>query len=72
MPVIATPVTPLEAGGEMFQRAKAQSFFQARTSIARPKSEATDMYDTEFEDESDFEDASAKRSFESVSGVILV
>ena len=67
MPAIATPVTPLEAGGEMFQRAKTPSFFQSRTSTVRPHSEATDMYDTEFEDESDFEGQSLpKRSFDSV------
>jgi hypothetical protein len=70
MPVITTPISPLEAGGEMFFREKTQSIFIARASTARPLSQATDMFDTEFEDDSDLEDGSApKRSFESVSDV---
>ncbi|KAK4546160.1 hypothetical protein LTR36_002297 [Oleoguttula mirabilis] len=57
------PVTPLEAGGEMFQRTKTQSYLEARTSARRPLSGATD---TDFEDEgSDFEEEySPKSSFE--------
>lgn len=67
MPAIATPISPLEGGGEMFFREKTQSIFLARTSTARPVSEA---FDTEFEDESDVEGGSApKRSFDSVSDV---
>lgn len=54
----------------MFFREKTQSMLFARNSTARPVS---DMFDTEFEDESDFEDGSApKRSFDSVSDVVLV
>ena len=71
MPAIMTPISPVEAGGEMFQRQKTQSFLQARTSTARPLSEATDVFDTEFED-SDLEDESVpKASFESVSNTGL-
>ena len=56
----------------MFQRQKTQSFIQPRTSTARPLSEATDAFDTEFED-SDLEDDSVpKASFESVSGIEMM
>ena len=66
MPAIMTPISPLEAGGEMFVREKTQSVFLARTSTARPVSDA---FDTEFE-ESDVEDGfTPKRSFDSVSDV---
>ena len=68
MPGSTTPSSPLKAGGEMVFREKTQSIFLARTSTARPVSEA---FDTEFEDESDIEDGSApKRSFDSVSDVL--
>lgn len=66
MPAIMTPITPLEAGGEMFQRGKTQSLFVARTPTARPLSEATEIFDTDFEDGSEFEEEySPKGSFES-------
>ena len=69
MPVITTPISPVEAGGEMFFREKTQSIFLARTSTARPVSEA---FDTEFE-ESDIEEGfTPKRSFDSVSDFELV
>ena len=73
-----TPTTPLEAGGEMFSRAKTQSIFLPRTSTARPLSEATEIFDTDMSG-SDFEDEeeeevdevrqppSPKGSFDSVS-----
>jgi hypothetical protein len=65
MPTTRTPITPLQMGGEMFQRAKTQSFFETRS---RPLSEVTDVNITDFEDESDFDDDSIpKRSFDSVS-----
>ncbi|KAK4499911.1 hypothetical protein PRZ48_008097 [Zasmidium cellare] len=63
-----TPITPLEAGGEMFQRAKTPSVFDVRASQARPlsqMSEATEIFDTDFEDESDYEGYSPKPSFDS-------
>lgn len=66
MPAIMDPITPLEAGGEMFQRGKTQSFLDTRTSAGRPLSSATD---TDFEDDSsEFEEEySPKGSFETVS-----
>ncbi|KAI5358899.1 putative PH domain containing protein Boi1/Boi2 [Septoria linicola] len=63
-----TPITALEAGGEMFQRMKTMSYLEARTSPMRPVSqvsEATEIFDTDFEDESDYGAASAKGSFDS-------
>lgn len=64
-----TPVTPLEPGVEMFERSKTESFFfPPRTGSSRPLSEATEIFDTDFEDESSvFEEDSPKYSFESVS-----
>lgn len=50
--------------------AKNASFWEARTSQMRPVSmvsEATEILDTDFEDDSEFEGASPKNSFESVS-----
>ena len=63
-----TPITPLESGVEMFQKGKLQPFFAARTGSTRPISEATEIYDTDFEDDSsEFEeDYSHKYSFNSV------
>lgn len=43
------PTSPLEMGGEMFTRAKTRSVFLE--SISRPLSQATDSFDTEFEDD---------------------
>ncbi|KAJ9626416.1 hypothetical protein H2203_004048 [Taxawa tesnikishii (nom. ined.)] len=58
------PITPLEAPVEMFERGKRQSLFDA----SRPLSQATEIFDTDFEDDnSDFEedsDNSPKGSFE--------
>lgn len=54
----------------MFFREKTQSIFIGRASTARPLSQATDTFETEFEDDSDLEDGSVpKRSFESVSDI---
>lgn len=50
----------------MFQRGKTQSFIDATRSSSRPLSEATEIFDTDFEDESEFEEESPKGSFESV------
>lgn len=62
-----TPITPLEVGGEMFQRAKTPSFLHG-VGISRPASQATDAAYTDFEDgDSDFEDDSLRGSSESVS-----
>lgn len=62
------PATPLEGGGEMFERSSKTQSFLAPLSVARPLSQATEMFDTDFEDESEFEEEySAKSSFEIVS-----
>lgn len=52
----------------MSQRTKIQSFLEPRASAARPLSEATEIFDTDFEDDgSEFEDEySPKGSFETV------
>ena len=55
-----------QRGAEMFQKGNMQSVF-VQPSAPRPLSQATDMYDTEFEeDSSDFEEYSGRRSEESV------
>lgn len=59
---------------EMFQKGSVRPVFPGKI-IPRPLSEATEMYDTEFEeDESDFEEYSGRRSEESVSNgpVIMI
>lgn len=51
---------------EMFQKGNVQSVF-VQPSAPRPFSQATEMYDTEFEEDlSDFEEYSGRRSEESV------
>lgn len=51
---------------EMFQKGSVQSVF-VQPSAPRPLSQATEMYDTEFEEDlSDFEEYSGRRSEESV------
>jgi hypothetical protein len=64
-----TPITPLEPGAEMFMRGRTQSlFFAARSDKPRPISEATEIFDTDFDDDSsEFEEDSPKYSFQSVS-----
>ena len=53
-------------GIEMFQKGNVQSVF-VQPSAPRPVSQATEMYDTEFEEDlSDFEEYSGRRSEESV------
>jgi hypothetical protein len=57
-----TPITPLEPGVEMFQRAKTQSFFStaltARSSLERPVSHISVAYTDIEDDESEFEEYS--------------
>ncbi|KAK7511076.1 SAM and PH domain-containing protein [Phyllosticta citriasiana] len=63
---VQTPITPLEPGVEMFQRGKLQPFFAMRSDKPRPVSEATEIFDTEFEDDSsEFEEDSQKYGYES-------
>lgn len=51
----------------MYQKGNVQSVF-IQPSAPRPLSQATEMYDTEFEEDlSDFEEYSGRRSEESVS-----
>ncbi|KAI9671526.1 MAG: hypothetical protein M1817_003578 [Caeruleum heppii] len=53
----STPLTPLPPELEMFQKSILdQSLFSKRPLGMRPMSEATEIYDTEFEDESDRDD----------------
>ncbi|KAK5173477.1 uncharacterized protein LTR77_002158 [Saxophila tyrrhenica] len=51
---------------EVYLPSKTHSFFETRSSTARPVSEATEIFDTDFETDSEFEEeASHKRSFDS-------
>lgn len=65
---ITSPISPLGPGRDMFLRAKtASSMFDSRP--LSQLTEATEIFDTEFEDEgeSDYDERSQKGSFESVS-----
>lgn len=57
-----TPITPLEPGVEMFQRAKTQSFLStaltARSSLERPISHVSIAYTDIEDDSSEFEEYS--------------
>ncbi|EAT88691.1 hypothetical protein SNOG_03486 [Parastagonospora nodorum SN15] len=61
-----TPITPLEPGVEMFQRAKTQSFFSsaltARSSLERPVSHISVAYTDIEDDDSEFEEYSGSSS----------
>lgn len=65
-----TPITPLEPGVEMFQRAKTQSFFStaltARSSLERPVSHISVAYTDIEDDESEFEEYSGSSVSEDV------
>ncbi|KAL8873056.1 MAG: hypothetical protein Q9174_001410 [Haloplaca sp. 1 TL-2023] len=50
---------------EMYDKSFARPMFASRTSSSRPLSEATEMYDTEFEDDSDMDDYAGRRSEDS-------
>jgi hypothetical protein len=66
-----TPITPLEPGMEMFERAKAQHFFSAavtaRSSLERPLSHISVAYTDIEDDSSEFEEFSGS----SVSSHVL-
>ena len=64
MPAI-TPVSPLEASGDMFLRTKTASMFDTRP--LSYVTDATEILDTDIEDESDYEPVSPKDSLQSVS-----
>lgn len=59
------PPVSRRAEVEMFQKGHVPPIY----AVARPVSEATEMYDTEFEDLSDTEEYSGRRSEESVSDI---
>ncbi|KAK3677579.1 hypothetical protein LTR78_002429 [Recurvomyces mirabilis] len=61
---MATPSTPLQSGGDGFQRVKTTSMMESRPASTRPLSQVSDINDTDFEDESEFEDYSPKPSFD--------
>lgn len=64
----SSPVTPIDPRVEMFQRAPPQdTFFNMKALAPRPMSEATEMFDTDFEDDSETEDSSPRLSLGSVS-----
>ncbi|KAH8731428.1 hypothetical protein GQ44DRAFT_642539 [Phaeosphaeriaceae sp. PMI808] len=66
MQAMMTPITPLEPGVEMFQRAKAQSFFSsaltARSSLERPMSHISLAFTDIEDDSSEFEEYSGSSS----------
>lgn len=64
---VMTPTTPFQAGGDVFTHAKMSSLMPPRSQSARPASGTTEILETDFEDdESEFEEYSAKSSFDSV------
>lgn len=66
---MATLLKPVRMGDAALQRAK-MPFGETRPSSTRPLSLASDVLDTDFEDDSDFEDYSPKASFETVCTAI--
>ncbi|KAM0721915.1 hypothetical protein Q7P37_002840 [Cladosporium fusiforme] len=52
-----TPVSPRDMSGKMFARANTFPMMSPRTVTARPLSEATEIFDTDGEDESEFEES---------------
>ncbi|KAI4286612.1 MAG: hypothetical protein L6R35_004133 [Caloplaca aegaea] len=50
---------------EMYEKGFTRPMFTSRTSASRPLSDATEMYDTEFEDDSDVDDYAGRRSEDS-------
>jgi hypothetical protein len=63
------PMTPIDPRVEMFQKGQpTDSFFNMKALAPRPMSEATEMFDTDIEDdESEIEDNSPRLSLNSVS-----
>lgn len=53
--------------GQTYEKGFARPMFTSRTSASRPLSEATEMYDTDFEEDSDLDDYAGRRSEDSVS-----
>jgi hypothetical protein len=58
-----TPISPIDSRVEMFQRGQRKdAFFNMKALAPRPMSEATEMFDTDFEDDdSDVENNNSPR-----------
>jgi hypothetical protein len=54
-----TPTSPRDLNGKAFLRANTYPMCSPRTSIPRPLSEATEIFDTDGEEDSEFEEAPA-------------
>lgn len=75
----STPVSPRDMSGKVFARAHTFPMVSPRTSAPRPLSEATEIFDTDGEDESEFEEnhmlndqpPSPRDSIDSVSSMKL-
>jgi hypothetical protein len=63
-----SPATPIDPRVEMFQKGRPRdTFFNMKALAPRPLSDATEMFDTDFEDEeSEVEDNSPRLSVNSV------
>lgn len=66
---ITSPMTPIDPRVEMFQKGQPNdAFFNMKALAPRPLSDATEMFDTDFEDDdSEAEDNSPRLSLNSVS-----
>ncbi|KAL8922931.1 MAG: hypothetical protein Q9208_004893 [Pyrenodesmia sp. 3 TL-2023] len=53
------------SGGQTYEKGFARPMFTSRTLASRPLSEATEMYDTDFEEDSDLDDYAGRRSEDS-------
>jgi len=64
-----SPMSPIDPRVEMFQKGQStDAFFNMKALAPRPVSDATEMFDTDFEDdESEVEDNSPRLSINSVS-----
>jgi hypothetical protein len=70
-----TPISPRELSGKTFSRANTYPLMSPRTATVRPLSEATEIFDTDGEDDSEFEEGetleyqppSPRESIDSVS-----
>ncbi|KAL8967162.1 MAG: hypothetical protein Q9197_005585 [Variospora fuerteventurae] len=63
MPYNTSPMRRSEV--EMYEKGFTRPMFTSRTSASRPLSDATEMYDTEFEEDSDVDDYAGRRSEDS-------
>ena len=64
-------MTPIDPRVEMFQKGQpTDSFFNMKALAPRPVSDATEMFDTDFEEDSEIEDNSPRLSLNSVGSTI--